>query len=206
MCFALHVLLTCASTWAIITLNKGHRLQCRAHRPSWSGEGAKRKARFNGNRAGGSIKGTFFRNRDSLAMQMPCNWLSFPVSVEQGQGVRYCGLCQTIYDRRVCAITWRLLQNTIQQINSNVIRFCSIRLDLGAYWVILQADRIIRETSLTLWPSKGIQLKIVVLCIVHYSVFRLLNSSHSLYANLKLKLLEHTIFPFSLIQSYSKIV
>ena len=72
--------------------------------------------------------------------------------------------------------------------------------------MILQADRIIRETSLTPWPSKGIQLKIVVLCIVHYSVFRLLNSSHSLYANLKLKLLEHTIFPFSLIQSYSKIV
>ena len=37
LCGALHALLTCASTWAIITLNKGHRLQCRAHRPSWSG-------------------------------------------------------------------------------------------------------------------------------------------------------------------------
>lgn len=43
--------------------------------------------------------------------------------------------------------------------------FCYLRLDVEAYWVILQADRIIRETSLTLWPSKRIQLKIAVLCI-----------------------------------------
>ena len=41
--------------------------------------------------------------------------------------------------------------------------FCCIRLELETYWVILQADRIIRQTSLTFRPSKRIHLKIAPL-------------------------------------------
>ena len=46
--------------------------------------------------------------------------------------------------------------------------FCYFRLDVEALWVILKAERIIRETSLTLLcPSNRIQWKIAVLCIPH---------------------------------------
>lgn len=116
---ALHALLTCASTWAIINLNKGHRLRCRAHRPSWSGGRAKRKARFNGNRAGGSTKASFF-----LQQGFSCNWLSLTVSLEQDQGVRYCSLRQTIDNHGDRAKTRHILQTTIESLNSNAVGFC----------------------------------------------------------------------------------
>ena len=70
--------------------------------------GAKRKARFNGNRAGGSTKATFFRSTASLAF----GYRQLAVSVEQDQEVRYCSLLQTIDNYGEHAKTWPILQTT----------------------------------------------------------------------------------------------